>query len=125
MLDTVYYAELVRMAGLSHDYIAHRLHLSEPAYFSRAAGCVPFGSDEMAVLKSIFSLSADDAGRLFFANKFKLFCQDRHITGAGLAKVLKVSPATAYRYMNDCSRLKVSQVAAICRAFKVSAEAIF
>ena len=125
MLDTVYYAQLVRQSGLSHDYIAHALGLTKPAYLNKATGCSPFRSDDMAVLKRIFSLSADDATSLFYCNKFTAYCHDRGITGADLARVLDVSPATARRYMKDNSRLKVSHIVTICRTFNISADDYF
>lgn len=125
MLNTAYYNQLIKKSGLPHEFIAYRLKLSADKYNQKAAGVVCFGADEMAIIKDLFNLSAAEATKLFFTSPFKAYCIENGITGADLAQLLGVSRSTAYRYMKSSSRLKVSQVVKICKAFNISADSYF
>ena len=125
MLNTAYYNQLVKKSGLPHEFIAYRLKLSADTYNSKAAGVRSFGADEMAIIKDLFNLSAADATKLFFTSPFKAYCIENGVTAADLAQLLGVSRSTAYRYMKGSSRMKVSQVIKICKAFNISADTYF
>lgn len=123
MFDTVFYAQLVRQSGLSHDYIAHRLNLKESRYLRKAAGIECFYTNEMQTLKDLFYLSDTEATELFFCNRFKAYCRDRGITNKQIADILGIKNAS--RLMNGKQAFKVSQVVKLCRHFNISADDYF